>query len=109
MVQAVSREVAACMTCGDNFCVFVLWSSCGNCTRSTEPTVSQYYIICNIIIIIYICFYLILFIMYSYCYVCSILGTVFHCIVLCIVCVSMCTVLLPLGVNQIAVNEYIVS
>ena len=29
------------------------------------------------------------------------------CVVLCIVCVKMCTVLLPLGVNPIAVNKYI--
>ena len=42
---------------------------------------------------------------YSYCYVCSVLGTVFHCVVLCIVYVEMCTVLLPLGVNPIAVNK----
>ena len=26
-------------------------------------------------------------IMYSYCYVCSVLGFVFHCVVLCIICV----------------------
>jgi len=45
--------------------------------------------------------------MYSYCYVRSILGIVFHCVVLCIVCVYMCTVLLPPGVNPIAVNKYI--
>jgi hypothetical protein len=25
--------------------------------------------------------------MYSYCYVCSVLGILFHCVVLCIVCV----------------------
>jgi len=31
----------------------------------------------------------------------------FHCVVLCIVCVQMCTVLLPPGVNPIAVNTYI--
>jgi hypothetical protein len=33
----------------------------------------------------------------------------FHCVVLCIVCVQMCTVLLPPGVNPIAVNKYIIS
>ena len=54
-----------------------------------------------------VCFYLILYIMYTYCYVCSVLGIVFHCVVLCIVCVQMCTVLLPPGVNQIPVNKYI--
>ena len=80
VVQTVGGEMAACVTCGDSFCVFMLSSSCGNCMWSTEPTVSQYYIItCNIIIIIYIhiiclylillCFYLILFIMYSFSYV----------------------------------------
>jgi hypothetical protein len=51
----MSGEVAARVTCGDSSCVFVLCSSCGNCMWSTEPTVSQYYIIiCNIIIIIII-------------------------------------------------------
>jgi hypothetical protein len=46
--------------------------------------------------------------MYYYCYVCSILCILFHCVVLCIVCVYMCNVLLPPGVNPIAVNKYIV-
>jgi len=32
---------------------------------------------------------------------------VVNCVVLCIVCVQMCTVLLPPGVNPIAVNRYI--
>jgi hypothetical protein len=41
---------------------------------------------------------------YSYCYVCSLLGILFHCVVLYIVCVQMCTVLLPSGVNPIAVD-----
>ena len=44
--------------------------------------------------------------MYSYCYVCSVLCILLHCVVLCIVCVQMCTVLLPPGVNPIAVNKY---
>jgi len=39
-------------------------------------------------------------------YVCSVLGILFHCVVLCIVCVQKCTVLLPPGVNPIAVNKY---
>jgi hypothetical protein len=30
-----------------------------------------------------------------------------ECVVLCIVIVNMCTALLPLGVNPIAVNKYI--
>ena len=47
--------------------------------------------------------------MYSYCYVCSVLSIVFHCVILCIVCVYMCTVLLPPGVNPIAINKCIVS
>jgi len=46
--------------------------------------------------------------MYSYCYVCSALGIVFHCVDLCI-CVQMCTVLLPPGVNPLAFNKYIIS
>jgi len=46
--------------------------------------------------------------MYTYCYMCSVLCTLFHCVVLFIVCVQMCTVLLPLGVNPIAVNKYII-
>jgi hypothetical protein len=47
--------------------------------------------------------------MYSYCYVCSILCILFHCFVLYMVCMSMCTVLLPPGVNPITVNKYIKS
>ena len=45
--------------------------------------------------------------MYSYCYGCSVLCLLFHCVVLCTVCVEMCSVLLPLGVNPIAVNKCI--
>ena len=45
--------------------------------------------------------------MYSFCYVCSVLCILFRYVVLCIVCVQMCTVLLPPGVNPIAVNKYI--
>jgi hypothetical protein len=47
--------------------------------------------------------------MYSYCYACSVLGIVFHCVVLCIVCVYMCTVLLPPGGYPIAVNGCIIT
>ena len=47
--------------------------------------------------------------MYSYYYICPILGIAFHCVVLCIVSVSMCTVLLPLVVNPNVVNKYIIS
>jgi len=36
-------------------------------------------------------------------YVCSVLGILFHCVVRCIIGVYMCTVLLPPGVNPIAV------
>jgi hypothetical protein len=42
----------------------------------------------------------------SYCYVRSVLCILFHCVVLCTACVKMCIVLLPLGVNPIAVNKY---
>ena len=36
-------------------------------------------------VVCFVCFYLILYIVHSYCYVCSILGIVFHCVVPCIV------------------------
>jgi hypothetical protein len=56
-----------------------------------------------------LCYVLLLLMsMQSYFYVCSILGILFHCVVLCIVCVYMCTVLLPPSVNPIAVNKYII-
>jgi hypothetical protein len=42
---------------------------------------------------------------YFYCYICSVLCILFHCVVLCIYCVQMCTGLLPPGVNPTAVNE----
>ena len=50
--------------------------------------------------------YVFLLFMYSY-HVCSILRILFRCVVLCIVCVYMCTVLLPTGISPIAVNRYI--
>jgi len=40
--------------------------------------------------------------MYSYCYARSVPRILFHCVILCIVCVSVCTALLPLGVKPIA-------
>ena len=36
---------------------------------------------------------------------CSVLCILFHCVVLCIVCVYMCTVLLPQCINPIAVKK----
>ena len=45
--------------------------------------------------------------MYSDCYLCSVLGIVFHCVVLCTVCGYLCTVLMPQCVDPIAVNKYI--
>ena len=70
--------------------------------------------LCNVLIvmlcilIVTLCILTVMF-MYSYCYVCAVLGILFHCVVLCIVCMSMCAVLLPPGVKQIAVNRYIIS
>jgi hypothetical protein len=58
-------------------------------------------------VVCFVCFYLILYIMYSYCYVCSVLGNVFHGDVLCIIYVQMCVVLLPPAVNPIAFTTYI--
>ena len=52
------------------------------------------------------CVFIVMF-MYPYCYVCSVLGILFYCVVPCVVCVYMCTVLLPPGVNPIAVSRYI--
>jgi len=43
---------------------------------------------------------------YSYCSLCSVLYILFHCVILCIVCESMCTVLLLPSVNPIAINKY---
>jgi hypothetical protein len=67
-------------------------------------------------VLCFVCFYLILNIMHSFVmfmyssrYVCSFLGIVFYCVFLWIVCVKMCTVLLPQGDNLIAVNEYSLS
>jgi len=48
-------------------------------------------------------------VIYSYCYICSFLGSLSHTVVLCIVLVYMCAVLLPQGVTSIAVNKYITS
>jgi hypothetical protein len=43
--------------------------------------------------------------MYSYCYVCSVLYILFHCVVLCTVCVQTCSEILRPGVNPIEVNK----
>jgi hypothetical protein len=61
---------------------------------------------CMLLLNLYIMYSFVMF-MYSYFYVCSVPGIVFHCVVLCIVFVYMCTVLLPPGVHSIAVNKYI--
>jgi hypothetical protein len=42
--------------------------------------------VCTYMIVCFVCFCLILLIAYSYCYVRSFLGILFHCVVLCIVC-----------------------
>jgi hypothetical protein len=56
------------------------------------------------ILIVILCIFIVIF-MYSYCCICSVLDILFHFVVLCTVCVQMCTVLLPPGVNPIAVNK----
>jgi len=53
----------------------------------------------------FVTFILIVMFMYSYCYVHSVLCILFHCVILCFVSTQMCTVLLPPGVNPIAVNK----
>ena len=58
-------------------------------------------------IFLFLCVLIVMF-MYSYCYACSVLRILFHFVVLCIVCVYMCTVLLPAGVDPIAINKYII-
>jgi hypothetical protein len=40
-----------------------------------------------------LCFLIVIFMYHYYCYVCYVLGVLFHCVVLCTVCVYMCTVL----------------
>jgi len=57
-------------------------------------------------VLLRLCILIVVF-MYSYYYVCAVLCILFHCVVLCTVCMQMCTVLLPTGVNPIAVNKYI--
>jgi len=59
-------------------------------------------------VFLFLCYVFFCLFKYLYCFVCSVLGILFHCVVLCIVCVQMCTVLLPLCVNPIAVNKYII-
>jgi hypothetical protein len=47
-----------------------------------------------------LCIFIVMF-LYGCCYLRSMLGILFHCVVLCIVSVYMCTALLPPGVNPI--------
>jgi hypothetical protein len=53
--------------------------------------------------------YFVVMFMYSYWYVCNILCILFHFVFLCIVCVSVCYVLLLPGVNPVAVDKYLIS
>jgi len=66
-------------------------------------------VLCILCLRILIVTYVTIYIHMLQTHVCSVLDIVFHCVVLCIVCVKLCTVLLPPGVNQIAVNKYIIS
>jgi len=54
-------------------------------------------------LLLLLCLYILIVVCVLFCLFC------FHGVVLCIVCVKMCTVLLPPGVNPIAVNKYIIS
>jgi hypothetical protein len=47
--------------------------------------------------------------MYPFFYFCSVLCVLFHCVVVWIVFLQMCNILLPPGVNTVAVNKYVVS
>jgi hypothetical protein len=58
----------------------------------------------NVFLLLCLCTLIVTF-MHSYCYICSVLGILFRCVVLCIGCLQMCTVLLPPGVNPTAVNK----
>ena len=78
-------------------------------------------LLCLCFLIVYILFcifcsvYSVLYILFCiFCSVYSVLYILFcifcfHCIVLCIVCAWKCAVLLPPGVNPVAVNKYIIS
>ena len=79
-------------------------------TKATE--FSLYMLVCFVCVcfvnyvLSLLCLRIIIFMfMYSYCFVCSVMDILFHCVVLCIVCVYMCTVLLPPSVKQTAVNK----
>ena len=52
---------------------------------------------------------LIVMCIYSCCYICYVLGTLYLYVALRIVCVQMCTVLQSPGINPIAVNKYFIS
>jgi len=62
--------------------------------------------LCTLIVLLYI---LIVLFKYFYCNVCIVLGILFHCVVVCTVCVQVCNVLLPPGINPIAVNKYYIN
>jgi hypothetical protein len=57
-----------------------------------------------VFLLLILCILIVMF-MHFYCYVCSVLCILFHCVVLCTVCVDMCTALLTSGVNLIADNK----
>jgi len=57
-------------------------------------------IMCFYCYFIYYCYY------YVFLFLCMFYIFCFYCVVLCIVCVSICTVLLPPDISPIAVNKY---
>ena len=63
-----------------------------------------FYFVYYVFLLLCLCILIVMF-MYSYRYVCSVLDILFHCVELCTVCVYMCTVLLPPGVNPFAVSK----
>jgi hypothetical protein len=66
------------------------------------------FFVCASVLFCKLCILIVTF-THSYCDVCSVLDILSHCVVLCIVCVQMYTVLLPPGGNQTEVNKYIIS
>jgi hypothetical protein len=93
----VQHDIKTAKKCGikghESVKIYIRTFSCGFRILSVLFCIIVYMVVC------FVCFCLILYTMYSYCYVCFVLGILFQCAVLYIVCVYMCTVLLPPGVK----------